>query len=137
MQLLKYDVECTPQHYALAHSHLLSLWEEIYISLYSYGAMRKGSLHRSRNVTKLSNLFRNLGCKYKILFCALRMSPSLRICWAKPDDGLAVSASLCSRWLASRATPSNLYRRLDKLRPSCGSPRPLPRVICHHKPRLR
>ena len=70
VQLLDWDVECTPQHYTMAHNHLMSLWEEIYISMYSSGAMRKGSLHRSSKVTKLSNLFRNWECKYEVLFTA-------------------------------------------------------------------
>ena len=68
--LLECDVECTPQHYTMAHNHLMSLWEEIYISLYSSGAMRKGPLHRFSKVTKLSNLFRKWECKYKVLFTA-------------------------------------------------------------------
>ena len=70
VQLLEWDVECTPQHYTVAHNHLMSLWEEIYISLYSSGAMRKGSLHRFSKVTKLNNLFRNWESKYKVLFTA-------------------------------------------------------------------
>ena len=70
VQLLECDVECTPQHYTMAHNHLVSLWEYIYISLYSSGAMRKGSLHRFSKVTKLSNLFRNWEWKYRILFTA-------------------------------------------------------------------
>lgn len=68
VQLLEWDVECTLQHYKMAHNHLMSLWEDIYISLYSSGAMRKGSVHRYRKVAKLSTLFRNWRCKYKVLF---------------------------------------------------------------------
>ena len=70
VQLLECDVECTPQHYTIAHNHLMSLWEEIYISLYSSGAMRKGPLHRFSKVTKLSSLFRNWVLKYRVLFTA-------------------------------------------------------------------
>ena len=67
MQLLECDIECTLQHFTTAHNHLMSLWEEIYISLYSSGARRKGSLCRFNQVTKLSELFRNWVCKYKVL----------------------------------------------------------------------
>ena len=67
MQLLECDIKCTPQHYTVAHNHLMSLWEEIHISLYSSGARRKGSSHLFKQVTKLSKLFRNWGCKYKVL----------------------------------------------------------------------
>ena len=67
IQLLECDIECTPQHFTVAHNHLMSLWEEIYISLYSSGARRKGSSYRFNQVTKLSELFRNWVRKYKVL----------------------------------------------------------------------
>ena len=67
MQLLECEIECTPQHYTVAHNYLMSLWEEIYVSLYSSGARRKGLRRRFKQVTKLSKLFRNWGCKYSVL----------------------------------------------------------------------
>lgn len=44
--------------YALAHIHMMSLWEEIYIKLYSSGALRKGSSYRSSQSEKLSEILR-------------------------------------------------------------------------------
>lgn len=70
MQLLECEPEGTLQHYALAQTHMMSLWEEIYISLYSSGARRKGSEHRLKQVTKLTGLFRNWVHKYKVLLTA-------------------------------------------------------------------
>ena len=67
MQMLDCDVDCTLQHYTVAHNHIMSLFEEIYTSLYSSGAKRKGQSHWLNQVTKLSKLFRNWGCKYKTL----------------------------------------------------------------------
>lgn len=67
MQLLEGEPDCTLPHYTVAHNHMMSLWEEIYISLYSSAARRKESSHRSNQVTRLSSLFRNWGYKYRIL----------------------------------------------------------------------
>ena len=82
MQLLECEPECTLQHYALAHTHMMSLWEEIYTSLYSSGARRKGSSHRVKQVTRLTSLFRNWGYRYKVLLTApLAGDASTRECF--------------------------------------------------------
>ena len=82
MQLLECDPDCTLQHYTVAHNHLMSLWEEIYISLYSSGARRKGLSNRFNQVTRLTGLFRNWGYKYKdLLNAALTTDTSTKDCF--------------------------------------------------------
>lgn len=81
-QLLEAEPDLTLPHYTIAHNHMMSLWEETYISLYSSGARRKGSSHRSNQVTRLSTLLRTWGYKYKTLLNApLATEASTRDCF--------------------------------------------------------
>ena len=70
LQLLEGEPGCTLQHYSVAHYHMISIWEELYISLYSSRAARKGLSYRLNQVSRLSSLFRNWGYQYKVLLNA-------------------------------------------------------------------
>ena len=70
MQLHEEETGISMQHYATAHYHIMSLWEEVYVHLYSSRAMRTESSQRSQQVSRLHSLFRNWGFKYKALLKA-------------------------------------------------------------------
>lgn len=55
------------QHFTLAYIHMMSLWEDIYMSLYSSRAARKGIPHRHSQVHRLSNRFQNWGTQHSQL----------------------------------------------------------------------
>lgn len=65
MQQLKCDGPTPIQKFFLAHVHMMSLWEEVYISLYSLRASRKGASYRQEQVMRLSSLLRNWGFQHK------------------------------------------------------------------------
>lgn len=55
------------QHFTLAYIHMMSLWEDIYMSLYSSRAARNGIPHRHSQVLRLSNRFQNWGTQHNQL----------------------------------------------------------------------
>ena len=67
LRLQKPVAENSPQYFQLAHVHLMSLWEEVYLSLYSLRAARKGVAHRQEQVIKMSALLGNWSFQYKEL----------------------------------------------------------------------
>lgn len=58
------------QRYAVARYHIMSLWEEVYVSLYSSRAVRTETWQRSQQVSRLHDMFRDWGFKYKALLKA-------------------------------------------------------------------
>ena len=70
IQLHEDETGVSMQHYATAHYHIMSLWEEVYVYLYSSRAMRTEKSLRSQQVSRLHDLFRNWGFKYKALLKA-------------------------------------------------------------------
>ena len=67
LRLQKPVAENSPQYFQLAHVHLMSLWEEVYLSLYSLRAARKGVVHRQEQVIKMNALLGNWNFQYKDL----------------------------------------------------------------------
>ncbi|PYH93828.1 hypothetical protein BO71DRAFT_441429 [Aspergillus ellipticus CBS 707.79] len=47
------------QHYRTAHVHMMAVWEEIYIYLYSARAFRRGPAYRQSQIAKLDGLTRS------------------------------------------------------------------------------
>lgn len=56
IQLPARDDASAVQSYNLAHIHMMTLWEEVYMSLYSSRALRKGDVQRQEQVCRLKGL---------------------------------------------------------------------------------
>lgn len=69
IQLRHSGSEPAAQQYRLAYLHMMTLWEDIYLSLYSSRAARKGILHRHSQVLRLSNRFQNWATQHNQLLC--------------------------------------------------------------------
>ena len=67
VQLLRREPGLTLQHYTTALFHMMCLWEDIYISLYSSKAFRKGQSYRHSQISRLNSLFRTWGYQHKNL----------------------------------------------------------------------
>ena len=56
IQLPIHDDASALQRYNLAHIHMMTLWEEVYVSLYSSRALRKGDIQRQEQICRLKSL---------------------------------------------------------------------------------
>lgn len=70
IQLHEDETGVSIQRYAVARYHIMSLWEEVYVSLYSSRAVRTEIWQRSQQVSRLHDMFRDWGFKYKALLKA-------------------------------------------------------------------
>ena len=59
------EIDVTVESYASAHIHIMSLWEDTYVSLYSSRALKSDNRQRSQQVLRLHDAFRHWGFKYK------------------------------------------------------------------------
>ena len=80
IQLIEEDPGTTLRHFSMAQYHLMLLWEETYVSLYSSRAMRSASALRHRQVSRLSTLFREWGLRHKTLLNATCDIDDIRHC---------------------------------------------------------
>ena len=70
------------ESYAVAHNHIMSLWEDTYVSLYSSRAVRSESWMRSQQVARLHDAFRSWGFKYKhFLGASLEAGENIKECF--------------------------------------------------------
>ncbi len=67
IQLHEEETGVSIQNYAVAHYHIMSLWEDIYVALYSSRAARTEASQRAQQVSRLNDIFRSWGFKYKAL----------------------------------------------------------------------